>query len=45
MDMLFMNVPSMIMCYVAAYLAVKGIDGWGWFLFFGILIATVQKLS
>lgn len=45
MDMLFMNVPSIIMCSFAAYLAVKGIDGWGWFLFCGILIATVPKLS
>lgn len=45
MNMLFMNAPSIIMLSVAAYLAVKGIDGWGWFLFCGILVAAVPKSS
>lgn len=37
---LMANIPSMLFGLVAAYMALMGVDGWGWFLFLACLLAV-----
>lgn len=43
LNLLIANIATIICVSFACYLAVKGIDGWGWFLFVGVLLGTVPK--
>lgn len=42
---LALNAGSIACIVVAAYLAVIGVDGWGWFLFCGLLLAARLSLK
>ena len=41
--LLIVNVPSLVFGSIAAYMALKGVDGWGWFLFVAILIGHTLR--
>jgi hypothetical protein len=42
----FLSLTPILGCIVAAgMLAVKGLDGWGWFLFVAVLLAPSLRLK
>jgi len=47
MNLIFMNVGSFLCFGIAGYLVSQNQDGWGWFLFVGLLIygATTMKIK
>ena len=38
--LLVANIPCLLFGFVAAYLALMGADGWGWFLFVSLLLGV-----
>jgi hypothetical protein len=38
-----LNIPAIVCFAASAYMAINGKDGWGWFLFVGILLAQVFR--
>lgn len=44
MPFLVLNIPSIICVLSGAYLATKDKEGWGWFLFVGLLLSRFPDI-
>lgn len=43
--LLIWHIPTVVSIIAATYCAINKIQGWGWFLFVGILVAVVPSRS
>lgn len=39
------NLPSLACILLAGYLAINGVEGWGWFLFLAFLLFTTINIK